>query len=533
MCGIWLYLTTKCIDKGQLYTAFNRIKHRGPDRSRFLEFNELLTTFIGFHRLAIMDKSTAGDQPYILEYKHRSIYSLCNGEIYNHRELKDKYSLLTQSHTDTEILPYLYETLGFEGLLKEIKGEYAILIMDVDHGSGITTLYAARDPFGVRPLFYGRDGNDIAFCSELKGIHDIISVKGQFPSGSFLTCSYKGDKITDFEIKKYYSHDYPLVTPEFNDDTFKGVRERFEKAVESMLQSDRPLGALLSGGLDSSLVVSIASKYLKQHGRILRTFSIGMPGATDEKYARIVAEHCGTDHNHVEFTTKNFLDAINDIIWVTETWDVTTIRASVGQYLICKWISENTDIKVLLIGDGSDELTAGYKYFHKAPSAEELHRENARLLSEIHYFDVLRADRGVAGNGLEARVPFLSYEFVDYYMSLDPKYRMPKDGMEKWLLRRSFEGYLPSEVLYRSKEAFSDGVSGKNKSWYEIIQDNLMKTVKTTKTPGEVEAEFYRKQFNKLFGQMDHVIPHQWLPRWCGDIKEPSARVLDVYHEMI
>lgn len=313
-----------------------------------------------------------------------------------------------------------------------------------------------------------------------------------------------------------------------------------------MLHADRPLGALLSGGLDSSLVVGVAAKYMKERcGKKLRTFSIGMPGGTDGPYAKRVAEFCGTEHTHFELTTQDFLDAIREVIASIATFDITTVRASVGQYLVSKKISQETDIKVLLIGDGSDELCSGYMYFHKAPSAEASHLENCRLLKEIGLFDVLRADRGIARHGLEARCPFLSFDFIDLYLKLDCRLRVPVEGVEKWLLRKAFEGTntIPEEVRVRAKCAFSDGVSKKEKSWFQIIGDRMADGVFTEEelllamksykhvAPVSYESLFYRRTYEEFFGNTAHIIPHYWLPKWCGDIKEPSARVLDVCRE--
>jgi len=539
------------------------IQSRGPDRTNFLELVENVRMFFGFHRLAIMDRSTKGDQPFVLEYKNRTIYCLCNGEIFNFNELKEKYNLETYSNSDCEVIPLLYEKLDFEILLQDLIGEFAFMIIDVYHDQNKIIVKGARDQLGVRPMFYGHDDNGFAFCSEMKGLKDIVdrsSIK-PFPPGSYIDIiidSMDDNNIKmEFDIKPYYIlkdftrvnlSDEDLFKQENLQPYFDKIFELFEKCVICRAESDRPTGALLSGGLDSSLIVSIIAKYYKeQYNKKLRTFSIGMEGSTDEKYAKMVAKHCDTEHTHIKFTTNEFLDAIKDVIWTTETHDITTIRASVGQYLISKWISENTDIKVLYIGDGSDELCSGYMYFHNAPSPEESHEENKKLLSELYLYDVLRADRGIAGNGLEARVPFLDYRFVDYYLSLDPRLRVPHNGMEKWLLRTAFEksGYLPNEILFRKKEAFSDGVSSKEKSWYQIIQDkaNTLYTDEELKLtqdilqkcneypiPPNKEALYFRNLFHSLFGEKVYtVIPKYWLPKWCGDINEPSARVLDVY----
>lgn len=551
MCGIWLYCThcPRLCEKYQLFRSYSAIKHRGPDRSRFLEFDENPAMFIGFHRLAIMDNTTKGDQPHVLEYNNRSISSICNGEIYNFRDLIKKYNLPTQSHADTEVIPYLYEILGFEKMLKELEGEFAILIVDVDHENQRTVINMGRDRFGIRPLFYGFDSYGFGLCSEFKGLLDVVDVDSirQFPSGSYVSFEYPSiADITDFfdglPFDRYYDHTYSTFTIFDLEEAKNGIRKHFEQAVHSMLSSDRPLGALLSGGLDSSLVVACCAKYLKDNGgQKLKTFSIGLPGGTDRKYAEMVAEYCQTDHTHIELQQQDFLDAIYDIIGVIETYDITTVRASVGQYLVSKWISQKTNIKVLLIGDGSDEMSGGYKYFHKAPSPMEFHKECARLLSDIHFFDVLRADRGIASNGLEARVPFLAHKFVDYYLSIDPALRMVKNGCEKWLLRESFIGYLPNEVLFRSKEAFSDGVSGKEKSWFEIIQESANKKYSDSEfieyqskyqhcPPPSKEALLYRKIFEEKFNNCKGLhVPYFWLPKWCGDTSEPSARTLDVY----
>ncbi|NBX77434.1 MAG: asparagine synthetase B, partial [Proteobacteria bacterium] len=330
------------------------------------------------------------------------------------------------------------------------------------------------------------------------------------------------------------------------------IHQTLVESVEMRMASDRPIGCLLSGGLDSSLVASIAAKYLKkQNSQLkLKTFSIGMEGSTDEYYAKLVSKHIGSDHTHIQFPEKDWLDAISVVVSVIESYDVTTVRASTGQYLISKWIAEHTDIKVLLIGDGSDELCAGYMYFHNAPDPVSLHKENVRLVSDIHMYDVLRADRGVSSNGLEARVPFLSKKFIELYLSIDPTLRVPKSEtgkpIEKWLLRKSFDrdDYLPNEVLYRKKEAFSDGVSSMKRSWYTVLQEHINNEIPDETfdyerqkyqhcIPQSKEALHFRLEFEKYFGDMASTaktIPYYWLPKWVGNVTEPSARVLNVYN---
>jgi asparagine synthase (glutamine-hydrolysing) len=333
------------------------------------------------------------------------------------------------------------------------------------------------------------------------------------------------------------------------------IRNQFIDAVTVRMSTERQIGALLSGGLDSSLVCSIASDYLKQHnlGK-LYTFSIGMPGSTDEHFASLVAAHCDTIHTHVEFSETDFLNAIPEVISVIESYDITSVRASVGQYLLSKWIKNNTNIRVLLVGDGSDELCSGYMYFHHAPSPRDAHLENIKLLSNIQYFDVLRADRCIAANGIEARVPFLDKEFVDFWLSLPKHLRIPiyhdklNRNVEKYLLRTAFDElspvtnspYLPFTILWRKKEAFSDGVSSLGKSWFTIIQEHLKtkysfsdyekNNVNYHITPISDEALHYRIIFNHYFNTFIKPIPYYWMPSWIPNSSDPSARTLEVYN---
>jgi len=568
MCGIWGFISKEISckfskDRGKLFGAYSLVRKRGPDRSEFHELDEFVKVFIGFHRLAIMDKTTKGDQPFVLERGDRTIYCICNGEIYEHSLLAKKYGLHLKSKSDCEVIPLIYEQFGIDRLVDDIKGgEFACVIIDIYHQEERMVIHCIRDPLGIRPMFIGEDESGFAFSSELKGLIGIVdpSTIQQMPNGSYVTftqarslCGNMMDNST--EINRYYDTSFPIVRSPLSESdlfdkknlelVFERVRNTLIQSVESMMESDRQIGALLSGGLDSSLVVAIASKYLKQHGRRLQTFSIGMHGSTDRQYAEIVAEYWGTEHRHVELTTEDFLGAIDNVVNCIESPDITTIRASTGQYLISKIISERFGVKVLLIGDGSDELCSGYLYFHKAASPDESHEENAKLLREIMFYDVLRADRGVSSNGLEARVPFLKHTFVDLIMSLDPRLRVPINGVEKWLLRMSFDGldYLPPEVLFRRKEAFSDGVSSVADSWYRIIQNRADAMI----TDEEYEAEKYNyKQFvppnkealyflrlfcDKFGKELLHVVPHYWLPnsKWVGNITEPSARVLTNY----
>lgn len=545
MCGIWAYFTKDEVDSELLCHAFNQIQARGPDRSCFVPVHGIINFFLGFHRLSIMDPTTNGDQPFHHEHDDgRVTYTLCNGEIYNFHQLKEEHGLETVSNSDCEVIPLLYEKYGIDFLLDNLEGEFAYIIVDFDRKNKLVDVHISRDPCGVRPLFICYMEQTVALCSEIKGLVGLGDCTiNPFPPGSYMKLQFLSDGKIRTRFRNYYNFDFPLLrTINTEEEALTLVHNEFTRAVTSRLEADRPLACLLSGGLDSSLVASIASKYLREHGQRLKTFSIGMPGATDKQYAELAAKFIDSDHTHIEFTKEEFIAAVEEVIRVTETYDITTVRASTGQYLLSKWISDNTNYKVVLIGDGSDELFGGYMYFHNAPTPEDFHQENCRLLKEIHLYDVLRADRGIAGNGLEARVPFLDGKFIKAVLTIAPEIRMPKDGMEKWLLRAAFDTgeYLPHEVLFRKKEAFSDGVSSHEKSWYEIVQDHAdnmytdeeLEEAKTTYShcpPPNKEALYFHKTFEKFFGDHKRVIPKYWLPLWCGNVTEPSARILDAY----
>jgi asparagine synthase (glutamine-hydrolysing) len=581
MCGIWVHLkrnnTISKIDDENLYAHFMRLKQRGPDQSEYLQLQDIN---IGFHRLAILDLSKNGNQPFITKNitntENKTIITVCNGEIYNYKRLCQKYKLELPSESDCHILPYLFLKIGIEQLAKELIGEYAFCICEIDNITNEIKVYACRDRLGVRPLYISGNMDEIVICSELKGSPYLLTedfyVEQFKPSNYAIFSNFQERLVINYnsyynltETKTYESYFniirnddmelYNMISQNIDlnsmYDTAKYlIRTTLIKIVEDMMVSDRPVGCLLSGGLDSSLIASIASKIARNNGKQIHTFSIGLKGGTDEPYAKLVSRYINSIHTHITCTEEDFVFAVKNIIVpVIETYDITTVRASTGQYLVSQWVAQNTNIKVLLIGDGSDELTSGYMYFHKAPTHEESHNENLRLLEEINYYDVLRADRGVASNGLEARVPYLDVRFVELYLSIKKKYRscFSNNKIEKELLRESFNTntYLPQEVLFRKKEAFSDGVSSMKKSWYQIIQEyandlysdeeyqqNILKYEHCT--PMSKEALLYRDIFVENFGNAtitSHVNPHFWLPKWSGNIMEPSARVLKVYDE--
>ena len=595
MCGIWGILSLEKIsyELDILFKKFNTISSRGPDKSSFIINSNYI---VGFHRLAILDTSIQGDQPFSYSYYYendkkekilRTIYLTANGEIYNFNELKENEELKIflqlikynyRSNSDCEVLLPLFlmnildnsyknnETLfenGLKEMLLKLNGEFAFSVYDIHTNLSTNkshyNLWIGRDRFGIRPLFYSKlDEKTIAFGSEVKSLIGINNNKVEVldPRSWYYWGGSENSETLTFKNDLYYSvGKLPLVMKPDITDISRMIITLLTDSVKQRLHSDREIGCLLSGGLDSSLVSSIAAKELALVGKKLRTFSIGMPNSPDVTYAKIVADHIGSIHTNIEIVESEWLNSIEKIIEVSETFDITTIRATTGQYLISKWIAENTDIKVLLIGDGSDEVTGGYLYFHKAPNGMALHFECQKLLHYIHYFDVLRADRGVASNGLEARVPYLEHNFVDFYFRIDYNMRVPKrhttsDGKtnvyEKYLLRKAFDkkDYLPEVVLWRKKEAFSDGVSSEEKSWYQIIQENINSTMSDEYfetnikkyegflVPHTKEALYYHELFDKYYPNQHHICPYYWLPKWIENATDPSARTLKIYKDL-
>lgn len=551
MCGIWALFqkNTSCLSNDVFYKYFKNIQSRGPDRSLYFELNNPINIKLGFHRLSIMDTTTKGDQPFKFEENDRTVYLICNGEVYNHRELCQTHDLKPHSGSDCEVILLLYKKYGnMELISKELTGEYAFLICDVNTRTGDYKVYSCNDRFGVRPLFVLENKDYIMFSSELKGfpLKELCDydVK-RHPPRHISEFTKLKNEFSSIKYTKYYNLLLLKQTIFDLDEAKTKIRESFEMAVESMIESDREIGCLLSGGLDSSLVSSCASRVLKRCGRKLKTFSIGLPGSTDEKYANLVSEYIDSDHTHILVSEEDFLKVVPDVIRMIESYDITTVRASTGQYLISKWISENTNIKVLLGGDGSDELLNGYLYCHKAPSQEEMYKENVRILNDIHLYDGLRADRCIAGHGIEARFPFLNHKFVETVFSIDMKYRMPTEGLEKWLIRQAFNSgeYLPTDVISRVKCAFSDGCSDIKRSWYNILQENIENLytdedilIAQTKykhlSPYTKESLYMRDIYSNIYGEnAAKILEYYWLPKWCGDIKDPSARKLDFYKE--
>lgn len=523
MCGITVYISKDNYSTDKL----KNVSYRGPDETtivttKFMDYNFYLV----FHRLAIIDVAH-GHQPFLYQDKSQKVYLLCNGEIYNYQQLIEKYDLETKS--DCHVILDLYLKNGIEKTVNELDGEFAFIL--IDFNSKGMNLYYCRDRFGIRPLFFNEDDKGFYFSSELKGLPSKglgIQVEPRnIHSINFIS----KDRTIKKESKLYYEigkNKFNFI----NKNIYEQVNFYLKKSVLDRLQSERQIGALLSGGLDSSLVCAIASKYLKLNGKKLKTFSIGIEkDSPDLLYARKVAEFIDSEHHEIIIPIIVWLHYLKEIPKQIETYDITTIRATSAQYLISKWIKENTDVKVLLVGDGSDEMAGGYRYFYNSPNSEEFHLECKRLLSEIHYYDVLRCDRGISAFGLEARVPFLSHQFVDLYLSIDPELRIPirNKRIEKEILRKSFENdnLLPNEVLYRSKEAFSDGIANERKSLFEYIQENVEKEIDNYDGFPSKEAKYYYNLFKMAYPSFDDLtFKGYWLPKWVGDMKEPSARCL-------
>ena len=503
--------------------AFDKTVSRGPDDTKIIDTGNGL---LGFHRLAIMGLTPSGMQPFELS----GSYVVCNGEIYGfekQREALKKKGYTFVSDSDCEILLPMYREYG-TAMFAMLDAEYALIIYDGDKGEYI----AARDPIGIRPLYYGYDGEGvILFASEAKNLVGLTEKIMPFPPGHY----YKDGRFvcyTDIaKVDKVCQDDLEGVCHQIHDKLVAGVEKR--------LVADAKVGFLLSGGLDSSLVCAIAQK---KSDVPIKTFAIGMSeDAIDLKYAKQVADYIGSDHTEIYMTPDDVLSSLETVIAMLGTFDITTIRASMGMYLICKAIHEQTDIRVLLTGEISDELF-GYKYTDFAPSAAEFQKESEKRIRELHMYDVLRADRCISVNSLEARVPFGDLDFVRYVMSIDPELKLNKYGKGKYLLRHAFEDgdYLPDSILWREKAAFSDAVGHSMVDYLKEYAESKYTDAEFEErckkyrhaTPFTKESLLYREIFEKYYPEQSEMIVAFWMPNkaWKGcDVKDPSARVLSNY----
>ncbi len=522
MCSI-VGIQSKSISRDQLQPYFDRTVSRGPDMTRI---EEIPCGLLGFHRLAIMGLNENGMQPFHLN----NDAVVCNGELYGFRPLKERlaeeYDFVSDS--DCEILLPLYKEYGLE-MFRALDAEFALVIYDSESDS----LIAARDPIGIRPLYYGELDDGIAFASEAKNLVGLCDHIMPFPPGCYWAHGEFVRYADPAYVNQFSMDDEETACKKLHDLLVEGVKKR--------LDADAPLGFLLSGGLDSSLVCAIAAKELDHP---IRTFAVGMDtDAIDLKYAKQVADFIGSDHTEVIITKEDVLEALPDVVKLLGTYDITTIRASMGMYLVCKYIHENTDIRVLMTGEISDELF-GYKYTDFAPSAAAFQEEAEKRIRELHMYDVLRADRCISVNSLEGRVPFGDLAFVHYAMSIDPALKMNRHDMGKYLIRKAFkeDHILPESILWRQKAAFSDAVG-------HSLVDDLKEYAETKYTVEEAaerckqydharpftkESLLYRELFESYYPGQSEMIVDFWMPNktWPGcDVNDPSARVLSNYGE--
>lgn len=519
MCGI-LAIIGKGKDEELVRTLSKRMSHRGPDESdlHITEKGHILS----HERLSIIDLHS-GKQP-IRGTKTADMVH--NGEIYNHQELRDT---ILKHHTfrtksDSEVIVHLYEEFGYD-FCDKLDGDFAFVVIDGDD------FIAGRDPMGVKPLYYGLDERGrIYFSSEMKPIADQCKTFSTFPPGHYYTPK------TGFV--KYYHPEYEDYTKATQELDLALIRETLTEATRKRLMSDVPIGVLLSGGLDSSLTSAIASRLLAESGKKLHSFSIGLDEkAPDAAAARKVAAFLGTEHHEVHFTIEQGIEILDKLIWHLETYDVTSVRASTPMYFLSKAITD-LGIKVVLSGEGADEIFGGYLYFRNAPSTEEFQKETIERVQKLFTADLLRADKSTMAHGLEARVPFLDKAFLDMAMTIKGEEKQPKtyQGKEKYILRKAFDTpdnpYLPDEVLWRQKEQFSDGV-GYN--WIDQlieycatkVTDQQLETASERfvyNTPTTKEAYFYRDIFHKYYPQVSAAqTVRKWIPKWQEN-QDPSGR---------
>ena len=506
MCGIVCAFDLKEkaeVLRPQILEMSKKVRHRGPDWSGIYSNDKAV---LAHERLSIVDP-VSGKQPLFSEDK--KLVLSANGEIYNHKTLRKqfegKYNFQTKS--DCEVILALYKEKG-TSFLDEMNGIFAFALYDADKDE----YFIARDHMGIIPLYMGWDANGTFYvASELKALEGVCTKIELFPPGHFLSSK-------DGVLTKWYSRDWmDYEAVKDNQTSIDEIHDALEAAVHRQLMSDVPYGVLLSGGLDSSVISAIAKKYADKRIESddtqaawwpqLHSFSVGLEGSPDLAAAQVVADHIGTVHHEIKFTIQEGLDAIRDVIYNLETYDITTIRASTPMYLMARVI-KSMGVKMVLSGEGADELFGGYLYFHKAPNKEEFHEETVRKLSKLHIYDCLRANKSLAAWGIEGRVPFLDKEFMDVAMRINPQDKMINgERMEKWVVRKAFEKYLPASVAWRQKEQFSDGVGY---SWIDTLKEVVAGEVTDEhlanakykfplQTPTNKEEFYYRSIFQEHF----------------------------------
>jgi asparagine synthase (glutamine-hydrolysing) len=624
MCGIFALLNNDNFFTQQFVEEqFRKGKKRGPEYSVLK--NVMIKADFGFHRLAINGLNPESNQPLYLD----DIALICNGEIYNYKELYEMIDMAPNTDSDCEVILHLYKNYGIEQTLQLLDGVFSFILIDYRICNETSKIYIARDPYGVRPLYVLKpvpniecnesSNNVFAFASEMKVLSEINKkiesdnnyksknennfLKPMFksltrifdetanhtieqvPPGSYSIYNLPSKVSTVWKLEKenifYHSTGFQsnIYSNNYN---MKSITDNIQYYLTSAIYkrcvtTERPIASLLSGGLDSSLITALVNDFHRSNNLpTIETYSIGLHGSEDLRYARLVAEYLGTKHTEIILTEEEFIDAIPYVIRDIESYDTTTVRASIGNWLLGKYISENSDAKVIFNGDGSDELLGGYLYMHKAPDTIEFDKECRRLLKDIYMFDVLRSDKSISSHGLEPRTPFLDRAWVQYYLSIPMHIRNHNNSKqcEKFLLRNAFssENYhnndlmplLPDNVLWRKKEAFSDGVSKSSRSLYEIIQeytdkffineqpevfknykegndkekcinnciivDEDMKSINGHLVPRTTEQYYYRKIFERYYSGLGKILPYFWMPRYVN-AKDASARTLEIYND--
>jgi len=523
-----------------------KIRHRGPDWSGSYSDEHCV---LMHERLSIVDVEH-GAQP-LYDTKTKRVLAV-NGEIYNHKELEKKLSNAHdfQTNSDCEVLLYLYDEFGAD-FLNEIDGIFAFCLYDPN----TKDYFVARDHIGIIPLYIGWDENGVTYvASEMKSIESYCEKLQEFPPGNY----YKNGEFTQW-YQPNWANEIPTDAV-----SLPKLKKALEDSVHKQLMCDVPYGVLISGGLDSSVIAAIAAKYSKKRVESgdaeeawwprLHSFAIGLEGSPDLKAAKIVADAIGTVHHECKYTIQEGLDALRDVIYHLETYDVTTIRAATPMYLMARKI-KSMGIKMVLSGEGADEVFGGYLYFHMAPNKEELHHETVRKLQKLSKYDCLRANKSMAAWGIEARVPFLGKEFLEYAMNIDPADKMCSDGKaEKYVLRKAFEGLIPDEVLWRQKEQFSDGVgynwidSLKANADENVSDDNLANARRKfpIQPPTTKEGYYYREIFDEMYPTNEAALTVEAGPsiacsspvafRWSKEFEkmdDPSGRAVAVHSKAI
>lgn len=610
MCGIFAILDNSNFSNDGttlINKSFSKGAHRGPESSDLR--NVMLKSMFGFHRLAINGLNPESSQPIL----YKDVVLICNGEIYNYKELYSLLKIKPKTDSDCEIIIHLYIHFGIEQTLELLDGVFAFCLLDYRLTSNTSKMFVARDPYGVRPLYMMKPTKrgirvlkhkeNYVIASEMKMINDIYQAKNevtkeyntyeiqQVKPGTYSYFEMYHNVFSTWDLKEennMYHHtafsscksfDSFLPKDEFNKYVYDNIQKYLINAVEKRCcTTERPIACLLSGGLDSSLIAAIVNEYHKKNDLpTLETYSIGIEGSEDLIYSQKMADYLGTKHTQITLQEKDFLDAIPDVIKDIESYDTTTVRASIGNWLIGKHISNNSEAKVIFNGDGADELMGGYLYIHKSPNVIEFDKECKSLLKYIHTFDVLRSDKCISSHGLEPRTPFLDREWTQFYLSIPLHLRCSIKGsknkydditsIEKNLIREAFskENYLnsngmsllPEEILNRQKEAFSDGVSCKKRSLFDIvgdhakkfIQNNIqdiehlknyqnikeltlkhpdMKKIQNHLLPNTYEQFYYRYLFEQQYPGLGYIIPKFWMPKY-SKVTDPSARKLDCY----